>query len=226
MRKAFPTLDNRNRDPLMNNTFLQALGDEDITRTVYAQNIESFEKVVQLASRMTLAGITSSSRPRSKPSLLHFRDQREEDEYEEGTVARISQLVVSKVDDTLRDRPWNNRGRSRDSRSTSSVQTITSNDNKSTGQGLNGSQNNGGNRNRTPSANRRPPSSGEDGATRPRSGSRSRKTCYKCRGRGHFLADCPSEDWYKSDGTLDIERTQIENENKKANDPNGQGTPD
>ena len=51
MRKAFPTLDRRNRDPLMSNTFLQALGDEDITRTVYAQNLESFEEVPALCLR-------------------------------------------------------------------------------------------------------------------------------------------------------------------------------
>ena len=224
MRKAFPTLDRRNRDPLMGNTFLQALGDEDITRAVLAQNIESFEEVVQLASRMTLAGITCSSRPRSKPSLLHFRDRRDDDESEQGTIARISQIVVSKVDDVMKNRPWENRSRSRDNRSSSNGQSMTPNTNRSTGSGSNGYQNNGGNRNRTPSAGRRPPYSGGDGAARPRSTSRS-GACYKCRGKGHYIANCPSEDWYNLDGTIDVERTRIENE-KKAKDPNGQGTPD
>ena len=50
---------------------------------------------------------------------------------------------------------------------------------------------------------------------RRRSSSRGR-TCFKCQGKGHFIAECPSSCWYKADGTVDEDRTAIEG----RNDPN------
>jgi len=229
---------------MMINAFLQALGDDDVHKTVYAQNIDVFERVVQLASRMTLAGITSSHRPRSKPSLLRFRDpqEEEEEEAEEDTVARIHALVETRLDQMLKDQARSRRGRSRDTRPNSSVRSVSAGDGSrnrwdrnrrdTSGQRDGTTSRNQGqrdpsqdrsrqaSRDRTPGGPRRNPSGGRDDP-RPRSASRSR-TCFKCQGKGHFIATCPSADWYRPDGTIDEEKTRIENLNKPQ-DPNGEG---
>ena len=267
MRKAFPSLGRSHRDPMMINAFLQALGDDDIHKTVYAQNIDVFEQVVQLASRMTFAGMASSQRVKSRPSLLHFREQKEGDEYEEGTVARINKIVETRLEEVLHDRSTSRWNGSPNTRSPSRVRSVSSGnssqtrwdqsrDTRASGNGSNGNSSqtrwdrsrdnrtsgNGGSgnnnqdrRDQPPSPNqrssrrdytsgdqRRNPSAGR-GAARPRSASQGR-TCFKCQGQGHFIADCPSAEWYKRDGTVDEERTRTENPtDPKA--PNGGGTP-
>ena len=45
--------------------------------------------------------------------------------------------------------------------------------------------------------------------SRPRSSSRTR-ACFKCHGQGHFIADCTSTHWYHRDGTVDVDRDQLE----------------
>ena len=60
---------------------------------------------------------------------------------------------------------------------------------------------------------------------RPRSTSNNRpRNCYKCQAYGHFIVTCPSDRWYKKDGSIDYDREKFEKERAAKTDPNGPRT--
>ena len=218
-REAYPKLNRLDRDPIMINSFLKAWGDRDVERIVLANNMRSFDEVVQLAERMTLMGgppsITSTAK--SKPQILHLQGQEESEEINESAWARISKVVEFQVDNIVKDRLRHRRARSADSQPSSSVRTMGNQREPYRNPGSRDHY-----RTRTPSTGRqRGTSRGSRGQARSSSQGR---TCYKCGGKGHFIIDCPSTERYRSDGTIDHERTEISNKNL-LHDPKGPRAP-
>ena len=252
-RKAYPHLKIADLDSIMIQHFLTAIGDKDLNRTVLSQDIRAFRKVVEVSTRLSLAdGIIPRSKP-SKPPILHFQEQRQGNDADEATLARINKLVESRVDDALaekgrsrsRDR-WTGVAKGRDSSNGRRNGSANRRDNSATKGRAYSSRPASGDRNVRPydqqkvtgtDRNARPPrpySGNRDGSRdrsrdrrpldqsaspRPRSDSRTR-SCFKCHGLGHFIADCPSTHWYLKDGRVDVDRDILEA--RKA--PNGQGT--
>ena len=153
-----------------------------------------------------------SSTPK-RPSVYHCKERGNAADMSEGAEARLRKIVTRKVEETLRDR-----GRSRDRRQTSSVRDVAAQKEPSPTQGSQESP-----RVRTPSGTRNKGADKDPSQGRTRSVSLNR-TCFKCQGKGHIIADCPSVNWYKKDGTLDEDRNNIERKNRPG-DPNGNRTP-
>ena len=90
--------------------FLTACKDLELTKTVLSLNIRVFQKVVEVATRLALTDGPIDTK-KSKPPIAHFNEQRQQSELEEATLAKISNIVITKVDEALKSR-----SRSRDRR--------------------------------------------------------------------------------------------------------------
>ena len=251
-RKAYPKLTRLDRDPLMINSFLKAWGDRDVERTVLANNLTAFDDVVQLAERMTLMGgppsVATTSTVKRQSGVMRFQDETVDDDVSEGTVFRIAKIFTDQMEDKIDDRfreedryrqrrDQSEEGRYRQRRDQSEEGHYRQRRDQSDNRRWSGATRAVSNQ-REPYPNRGPkepyrartPSTGRNrGASRDGSKGRARsvsetRRCYKCQGKGHLLADCPSVNWYKPDGTIDQDKTRIDQKNYQV-DPNVKGTP-
>ena len=134
-KKAYPHLKFADLDSIMIQSFLTACKDQELTKTVLSLNIREFQKVVEVATRLALSDGPIDTK-KSKPPIAHFNEQRQQSELEEATLAKISNIVITKVDEALksrsrsRDKRQNNNNRE-DLPSNNSVKTQGYSNNKS-----------------------------------------------------------------------------------------------
>ena len=261
-RKAYPNLKLNDLDAHMIQIFLRAMNDKDLVKTVLTNDVREYKKVVEISTRLDLAEGNKAADTIShrKPSLLHFQTEKQRDEMDEATIARVSKIVLSSLDEAKADKEKHtDRGRPKDRqrqysadksqnrRDFSNPRRDYSNQrrdsqgqrrdygnnrndrswdrNRDSGRPRSQSDQRGSNRygNSTRSSDRRNNDTNVQGSARPRSNSRNRP-CYKCHGMGHFLLECPSQNWYKKDGSIDHEKDELELK-KNNTAPNDQRTP-
>ena len=118
-RKAYPNLNLSELDAHMIQTFLRAMDDKIPTTTVLTNDVRNFKKVVEVATRLDLAAgnAPADAIVYKKPSVLHFQSERHRDEMDEATIARVSKLVISDLENSKAVKEkTTDRGRSRDRR--------------------------------------------------------------------------------------------------------------
>ena len=123
-KKAFPHLQLADLDSIMIAHFLRAMDNKELTRLALTQDLRLFQKVIEIATRLSLADGASTNKL-SKPAILNFQEKRQEIDTDEATLARINKLVISRVDDALseqsRGRPRDRQSRDRGDKASSTV---------------------------------------------------------------------------------------------------------
>ena len=180
--------------------------------------------------------VATTSTVRRQSGVMRFQTWSVEDEISEGTMFRLAKVFTDQMEERVDDR-FREEDRYRQRRDRSEEDRYRQRRDQSENRRWSGStravsnqrepyQNRGSNepyRARTPSTGRNRGTSRDGSRGRARSSSETRR-CYKCQGRGHLLANCPSVDWYRPDGTIDHEKSKIDQKNH-TDDPNGKGTP-